>query len=472
MPKGKNQVGGRHGGEDAATPARPPNRAERQAAGKALRERVPREQHGEWTPPHHRRDAVDLVIESSQGRIPELVPIRYGRMAVSPFTFYRGAANIMAADLAGAPTTGERVQLCGDCHLLNFGAFATPERRVIFDINDFDETLPGPWEWDLKRLAASFVLAARSNGLAAADQRDAVLACVRSYRERMAEFADMRALDVWYARIELSTVLASLSDKATVARLRKRLDKAAAQTVAETDFPKMVAGSGDRYVIKDNPPLIYHHPHLDLAASQDNIRQATAAYRTALPDDRGLLFDRYRMIDMALKVVGVGSVGTLCAVVLMMAEDDDPLFLQVKEARRSVLEPYLAQSLYANQGQRVVEGQRLMQSASDIFLGWTKGDEGREFYVRQLRDMKIKPLVEIFNATTMADYAELCGWTLARAHARSGDAATIAGYLGKSDRFDKAVADFSVAYADQSERDHAAMLDALREGRIEADFEH
>ncbi len=393
-------------------------------------------------------------------------------MAVSPFTFYRGAASIMAADLAGTPSTGVRVQLCGDCHLLNFGAFATPERRVIFDINDFDETLPGPWEWDLKRLAASFVLAARSNSFAAAGQRDAVLACVRSYRERMAEFADMRALDVWYARIAMGTVLASLRDKATVARLRKRLDKIAAQTVIETDFPKMVAGSGDRYVIKDNPPLIYHHQHLNLAANQDNILHAFAAYRKTLPDDRGLLLDRYVLTDFALKVVGVGSVGTLCAVLLMMAEDDDPLFLQVKEARRSVLEPYLDKSVYANEGQRIVEGQRLMQSASDIFLGWTRGDEGREFYVRQLRDMKIKPLVEVFNATTMADYAELCGWTLARAHARSGDASMIAGYLGKSGRFDQALARFSLAYADQAERDHAAMLDALRQGRIEADFEH
>ena len=471
MAKSKSSTRSPRAHPVAATPTLPPHRDARYAAGKALRDRVPREQHGEWQPPRDRRPPVDLVIESSHGRIPELVPIRYGRMAVSPFTFYRGAANLMAADLAGTPATGVRVQVCGDCHLLNFGAFATPERREIFDINDFDETLPGPWEWDVKRLAASFVLAARSNGLAAADQRDAALACVRSYRERMTDYADLRALDVWYARIELSTVLASLRDKVTVARLRKRLKKTAAHTVAETDFPKLVAGSGDRYVIKDHPPLLYHHPHLNLTASQDNLLHAFAAYRKTLPDDRGLLLDRYRLIDFALKVVGVGSVGTLCAVLLLMAGDDDPLFLQVKEARPSVLEPYLDKSVYANQGQRIVEGQRLMQAASDLFLGWTQGEAGRQFYVRQLRDMKLKPLVEIFNATTLTDYAALCGWTLARAHARSGDPAMIAGYLGKSDRFEVAVARFSLSYADQAERDHAAMMDALRQGRIEAQFE-
>ena len=416
---------------------------QRYAAGKALRDRVPREQHGEWKAPRDRPDPVDLIIESSKGRIPELIPIRYGRMSVSPFTFYRGAALNMAADLAGTPHTGIRVQACGDCHLMNFGGFATPERREIFDINDFDETLPGPWEWDVKRLAASFALAARSNGFAAADQRDAALACARSYRKWIAKYSDMRALDVWYAGIDMDAVLAAASDIESAARLRRRLAKTAAKSVPESDFPKLVEGSGNQFVIRDSPPLIYHHQSINLLSDRENILDTFAAYRETLPDDRRVLLDRYRIVDFAVKVVGVGSVGTFCGIALLMAEDDDPLFLQVKEARASVLEPYLGKSAYPNGGQRVVVGQRLMQSASDIFLGWTAGQRGRHFYFRQLRDMKIKFLVEIFNPATMLDYAALCGRTLARAHARSGDAAMIAGYVGKSDVFDKAVARFA-----------------------------
>jgi uncharacterized protein (DUF2252 family) len=450
--------------------ARPQSRGDRRAAGKALRERVPREQHGEWKPPRD-RDPVDLVIASSRRRIPELLPIRYGRMAVSPFTFYRGAALNMAADLALTPNTGIRAQICGDCHLLNFGGFATPERRVIFDINDFDETLPGPWEWDLKRLAASFVMAGRANGFSAADQREAAMACARSYRERIAAYSSMRPLDVWYARIDVDAVLASLSDAASKARLRKRLAKAAAQSVVAGDVPNMAEASGGRFVIKDSPPLIYHDQSVNLASDRENIIDAFAAYRRMLPDDRRLLLDRYRPADFALKVVGVGSVGTFCAVLLMVTEDGEPLFLQVKEARASVLEPYLGRSAYPNHGQRVVVGQRVMQSASDIFLGWTQGKRGRHFYLRQLRDMKMKPLVEVFNPATMLDYAALCGWTLARAHARSGDAAMIAGYLGKRDVFDRALARFSRSYADQAERDHATFMNAVRDGRIEAQME-
>jgi len=452
-------------------PALPPGRQERYAAGKALRQRVPRQKHGEWRPPRNRRDPVELVIESSQGRIPELVPIRYGRMMVSPFTFYRGTANIMAADLASTPVTGLHAQLCGDAHLLNFGGFATPERRLILDINDFDETLPGPWEWDVKRLAASFVFAARSNGFSAADQREAALTCVRSYREHMAEYAGMPVLEVWYARLQLSDTMAATHDKATRGRLKKRIKKAEARTVAEHDFPNMVEARGGRFVIKDAPPLIYHHPHINLAASRENIQGALARYRESLPDDRKALLDRYQLMDVALKVVGVGSVGTLCAVALMMAAGDDPLFLQIKEAGPSVLEACLGKSTYANHGQRVVVGQRLMQAASDLFLGWTHGQAGRHFYIRQLRDMKIKALVEVFNPATMFDYAMLCGWTLARAHARSGDPAMIAGYMGKSDVFDKAVTTFSEVYADQAEQDHAAFKDAIRKGRIEVQAE-
>lgn len=450
----------------------PSSRDDRHAAGKVLREAVPRGKHAEWTPPKNRRNPVDMVIESNKGRVPELIPIRYGRMAVSPFTFYRGTANIMAADLASTPSTGIRAQLCGDCHLLNLGGFATPERRLIFDMNDFDETLPGPWEWDVKRLAASFTMACRSNGFSKSDQRDAAQVCAWSYREHMAEYADARALEVWYTALDINKVMASVHDKVDRARLRQRIQKEQVREATEHDFPKLTEAKGGKYIIKDNPPLIYHHQLLNLAESRDNIRGALALYRETLPDDRKVLLDRYHLMDVALKVVGVGSVGTLCGIALIMAADDDPIFIQIKEAGPSVLEPYVGRSRYSNHGQRVVVGQRLMQSSSDIFLGWTHGKRGRHFYVRQLRDMKMKVLVEVFNPKTMLDYATLCGWTLARAHAKSGDAAMIAGYLGKSDIFDRAVARFSELYADQAERDHAAFMQAIRMGRIEVEVEH
>jgi uncharacterized protein (DUF2252 family) len=451
--------------------ALPPSRDERHAAGKALRNRLAREQHGEWTPPKDRRDPVKMVIESSKGRIPELLPIRYGRMMVSPFTFYRGTANIMAADLSSTPSTGIRAQLCGDCHLLNLGGFATPERRLIFDTNDFDETLPGPWEWDVKRLAASFIMACRSNGFSKSDQREAAQTCTQSYREHMAEFANMSVLDVWYANLDVDKVMASLHDKVARARLRKRIEKERTRELTEHEAPSMIQHQNGRYVIKDAPPLIYHHQHLNLKESRENITQAFANYREDLRDDRKVLLDRYQFLDIALKVVGVGSVGTFCGIALLMASDNDPLFLQIKEAGPSVLEPYLGTSVYPHHGQRVVTGQRLMQSASDIFLGWTQGKQGRHFYVRQLRDIKVKVLVETFNPSTMLDYAMLCGWTLARTHAKSGDSAMIAGYLGKADAFDCAVTRFSELYADQMERDHAAFMQAIREGQIEVEVE-
>jgi uncharacterized protein (DUF2252 family) len=451
--------------ENATKPPR--SREERYAAGKALRDRVPRAQHSEWSPARSRRDPIDMMLESSKGRINELIPIRYGRMMVSPFTFYRGTANIMAADLASTPVSGLQAQLCGDCHVLNFNAFATPERRVIFDLADFDETMPGPWEWDVKRLAASFLLAARSNGFSAADQRDAAQACVRSYREHMAEYAGMSALEVWYSSVDHTAVVEAARNETAAKRVKKRLKKAAARQVAHDDFPKLAAMEGRQYVIKDSPPLIYHHPSLDLASNRKHIQGGFARYREALADDRKTLLDRYQLVDVSLKVVGIGSVGTFCVVMLMMAGPDDPMFLQVKEAGPSVLEPYVGKSIYPNHGQRVVMGQRLMQSASDIFLGWTHGRGGRHFYVRQLRDLKIKPLVEAWDPLAMVDAAGLCGWTLARAHARSGDPAMIAGYLGKSDRFDKAVTRFSVTYADQVERDYSAFMQAIHKGRIE-----
>jgi len=460
----------------APKPSRPaatrPTRSERRAAGKALRDKVPRVSLGDWAPATRRADPVTLLINSSKGRVPELIPIRYGRMLASPFTFYRGTANIMAADLAKTPATGITVQACGDCHLMNFGGFATPERQIIFDINDFDETMPGPWEWDVRRLAASMVLAARSNGFSRADQRDAALASARSYRERMAEFAEMTPVEIWYSRIDVESVAASFTDKTSVARFRKRLAKATAKSKDTSDTPMMIEDQGAQPAIKDNPPLIYHHQVANLGKGGASIELAFDHYRKTLPDDRRALLDHYRMVDFALKVVGVGSVGTFCAVFLLVSADNEPLFLQVKEAGPSVLAPFVGKGSYRHGGQRIVEGQRLMQAASDIFLGWTTGHLGRQFYIRQLRDVKLKPLVEVFNRSTMADYGALCGRTLARAHARSGYPAKIAGYLGSKDTFDLAIAAFAAAYADQAEKDHAAFTAAVRKGRIEAYVEH
>jgi uncharacterized protein (DUF2252 family) len=439
--------------------------------GKHLRAKCPRSSHAAWKAPHDRPDPVRLLKESDKGRLSELIPIRYGRMVRTPFTFYRGAALNMAADLAVTPISGLRVQACGDCHLLNFGDFATPERRIVFDINDFDETLPAPWEWDVKRLAASFVLACRNNGFSKASAHDAVLACVRSYRQRMAEYSQMPALDVWYASIEVEKVLPTIKDKEARRRHQKMVAKARARSVLEHEFPKLAARKGSVPTIKDSPPLIYHPHERGVEELLTRAREALAGYRESMQEDRRVLIDRFELKDIAIKVVGVGSVGTFCCVTLLMASEQDPLFLQVKEARSSVLEAYAGKSIYPNHGQRVVNGIRLMQSASDIFLGWTKGKLGRHFYVRQLKDVKVGVQVELLTPGVMIQYAEICGWTLARAHARSGSPAQISGYLGKSDAFDKAVAAFSIAYADQSERDHAILKKAVRAGRVEAVME-
>jgi len=439
--------------------------------GKSLREKCPRESHAAWKPAPDRPDPLRLLNESAKGRIPELIPIRNGRMMQTPFTFYRGAALNMAADLATTPASGLRVQACGDCHLSNFGGFATPERRVVVDINDLDETLPAPWEWDVKRLAASFVLASRNNGHSDSDAGDAAKACVRSYRERMAEFGEMRVLDIWYASIDLDQFLATVKDKEAKKRAQKRLAKVRQQNVLEHDFPELVSTEDKYPTIKDNPPLIYHLPHQGRKNFNAGFRAAFAGYRESLPESRRLLLDRYRILDFALKVVGVGSVGTMCSVALLMASEKDPLFLQIKQARPSVLEPYAGKSVYANHGQRVVVGYQLMQSASDIFLGWAKGQFGEHFYIRQLRDMKLKALVEVYTPSVMREYATLCGWILARAHARSGEPARISGYLGKSDKFDLAIADFSLAYADQTEKDHRALTQAVRAGDLEVTME-
>lgn len=398
-----------------------PSRAELYAMDKSLRDKCPRAAHAAWQPAADRPDPIVLLEESSKGRIPQLLPVRYGRMLKSPFVFYRGAAFNMAADLSTTPSTGLRVQACGDCHLCNFGAFATPERRIIFDINDLDETLPAPWEWDVKRLAASFVLACRDNGFSADVARDAALSCVRSYRARMAEYSDMRTMDVWYSSLDMEALMATIRDEEARKRTKKRLEKARARTVAEHDFPELVHTTGLTPTIKENPPLIYHPRDVGFEVHMENVKKAFAGYRDSLPEHRRLLLDRFKLMDIAIKVVGVGSVGTACGVILMMASDTDPLFLQVKEARESVLEPYAGKSAHSNHGQRVVIGCQLMQSASDLFLGWTEGATGKQFYLRQLKDMKIKPLVEIFTPGVMLQYAELCGWCVAHAHARSGE---------------------------------------------------
>ena len=448
-----------------------PSLDELHAMGKVLRHKCPRHSHAIWIAPVNRPDPLCLLEQSNKGRMKELIPIRYGRMVRTPFTFFRGAALNMAADLAVTPVTGLRVQACGDCHLLNFGAYATPERRLVFDINDLDETLPAPWEWDVKRLAASFVLACRNNGFSQGTARDAVLACVRTYRERMAEYSEMPVLQVWYASIDLEQVLPTMKDQEGLKRAEKRIATARERSVLEHDFPKLAAIAGQAPTIKDNPPLIYHPQGQSKDDLLAHARAAFADYRETLLEDRRVLVDRYELKDIAMKVVGVGSVGTYCAIMLLMACDADPLFLQVKEARPSVLEAYAGKSPYENHGQRVVNGQRLMQAASDIFLGWSKGPLGRHFYVRQLRDMKLGAQVELFSPGLMVEYAGLCGWALAKAHARSGEPAQISGYLGRTDTFDTAIARFAIAYADQSERDHALFKKVVRAGKIEVVLE-
>lgn len=442
--------------------------AERRADGKMLRDAVPRAQHSGWNPPKERRDPVELVLAQNEGRLLNLVPIRHGRMMQSPFAFYRGTAAVMAADLAHTPSSGLRVQACGDAHLSNFGGFATPERNLVFDINDLDETLPAPWEWDIKRLAASVVLAGRHIQLKQSESAAAARAAVRAYREHMAEYAFMKVLEIWYDRIDLQRLLDHVDDKKARARMQQRIEQARGRNAVEHDFPKLAEHLGSTPCIKDNPPLIYHSAEKMHHADSEELKAAWMLYRESLPEHTRVLFDRFHLCDMALKVVGVGSVGTVCLIALYMAADNDPLFLQIKEANASVLEPYAGKSLHSNHGQRVVVGQRLMQTASDIFLGWSQGPRGRHFYIRQLRDMKLSAIVESFDDEILRTYAEACGWALARAHARSGDAAMISGYMGSGGMFDEAIVDFAVDYADQAERDHKAFVKAVREGRVKA----
>lgn len=446
---------------------------ERIAKGKALRDVAARKAQEEWKPPANRPDPVDLLIENSKGRVEELVPIRYGRMMVSPFTFYRGAAAIMAWDLAHTPSTGITVLADGDCHLVNFGGFATAERKVIFDLNDFDEATFAPWEWDVKRLTASFVVAGRSNGFAAADCREAGWLAGQSYRQRMADYANMPVLQAWNDAFDFDTIVENMADKEMKRFYGKKLSGAAEQSAHEKEFAKLTFNAGATPRIVDQVPLIFHYGDQRDQQMREHAVKTLANYRKSLIPARRLLLDRFEVVDYAVKVVGVGSVGTFCGILLLMSGNGDPLFLQFKEARRSVLEPYCGTSPFGHSGHRVVAGQRAMQAASDIFLGWATGTGGkqRHFYFRQLSDAKIKPVIEIMKATNLKNYARLCGTALARAHARSGDAAVLTGYMGKSTAFEDALADFSVAYADQNERDYAALVAAVRSGRIEAQTE-
>ena len=445
--------------------------AERYAAGKALREACPRSEHAIWKAPASRPDAVELILRAEKGRVPDLLPLRHGRMVRSAFTFYRGAALTMASDLASTPSSGVHVQCCGDAHLCNFGGFATPERRVIFAINDLDETLPAPWEWDVKRLAASFVVACRDNGVRDATAKEVAMTCVRSYRESMAEFSRMKTLELWYFAIGADELVASIKDPEFRRRALQRLQKERARSVAEDIFPKLVELKGDLPIIKDQLPTIFHAEGHTPGEIHKYVMDALTGYRGTLSTSHQSLLDRYQLRDAAIKVVGIGSVGTACFVLLFMAGEEDPLFLQVKEARASVLEPYAGASVFPNHGQRVVHGYRLMQPASDMFLGWTKGALGRHFFIRQLRDIKISVRVETFGAREMDLYASWCGRALALSHARSGCSITLSGYMGKNDTFDRAITAFSMAYADQNERDHTALARAVRKGKVKAVFE-
>jgi uncharacterized protein (DUF2252 family) len=436
--------------------------------GTALRAQTPRASHAGWQPPPNRRDPIDVLQESNQGRVPELIPIRFGRMLQSPFAFLRGSAAVMAADLATTPLSGIRVQVCGDCHLSNFGLFATPERNLVFDINDFDETLPAPWEWDIKRLAASFVVVGRENNISDRDGEAIVQELSSSYRAHLREYAEMRVLDAWYARIDEKALIATAPD-AAARRRRQRIAAKARASVAEYLFPK-ISGvvDGQRRII-DQPPLLFHASWME--RDLERVQTALAEYHDSLPAERRRLFERYHLVDYAFKVVGVGSVGTRCLVLLFLAGENDALLLQVKEAGPSALEPYAGKGRYVHQGQRIVVGQRLMQAASDMFLGWATYLDGAHCYIRQLRDMKFSvPLVNL-DTRRLTNYAALCGWALARAHAKGGDAGFLSGYLGRADAFDQALGKFALDYADQTERDHAALVKAVKSGRVQAVIE-
>jgi uncharacterized protein (DUF2252 family) len=478
-----------------------PSLDERVEHGRQAREHTPLDSHNGWRPAADRPDPVSLLDEQNRTRDADLVPVRHGRMMASPFTFYRGAAAVMAADLKATPAAGLDAQLCGDAHLSNFGAFASPERKLLFDLNDFDETLPGPFEYDVKRMAASFTIAARNNGFSKSDTQEATKASVTAYREAMASFAQMGTMAVWYAHLDEDEIMTSFRGLASAQTRDKKgkkhgkgkagkTDRALDKAVKTAEKSREKAHSRDslqalsklaeqvdgKYRIVNQPPVVV--PLRDLTeaygispdGTNDMIGDQFRAYRATLQDDRRRLLERFEVVDVARKVVGVGSVGTRAFIVLLQGRDaQDPLFLQVKEATTSVLERYLPRSRYGEPGERVVQGQRMMQAASDIFLGWTTGvDVNRHFYWRQLRDMKGSALVETMMPATLTFYARTCGWTLARAHARSGDAVALAHYLGDDDTFDRSVTDFSARYADQNEQDFRDFIKAIRSGRLQA----
>ena len=434
---------------------------ERRATGVEWRQKVPLGAHAEWTPPANRTDPLDILMAQGRERIPELLPVRYARMKTDPFAFLRGAAAVMAADLAANPTTGLRVQSCGDCHLANFGAYATPEGAPVFDVNDFDETLPAPFEWDVKRLAASLVVAGRAVAMPDRDCRRLARTAAKSYREQLFDLARLTPLDAWNMRIDLVGAVADIDSPKIRRNLKKRL--AAVMAAGKQHFG-LVEMTNGHWHIKDKPPLVRHLSRHELHA-----HKAFSSYSETLQEDRRVLLQRYHLRDVAFKVVGVGSVGTFCAIGLFVSDDDAPLLLQIKEAQQSVLAPFAGPSDYPNHGQRVVVGQRMLQAATDIFLGWTEGAmDGRYFYVRRLKDQRLADIGARLEAA-LPFYAGLCGRTLARAHARSGDAVSLSGYLGDSTEFDKAIAEFARAYAEQTEQDWRALLDGIAVGRVAAE---
>jgi uncharacterized protein (DUF2252 family) len=454
---------------------------ERAARGKAVRAEVPRASHADFQPPAARPDPIDLLERQAETRVPELVPIRYGRMMVSPFTFYRGAASIMAHDLAATPRSGLTVQCCGDAHLSNFGVFASPERALVFDLNDFDETLPGPWEWDVKRLATSMLIAGRDNNFRVRDQEQVVLDTVNEYRSAMRGFAGMKNLEVWYSRLDIESTVkkyASSFRQKRVKQAEKQIAKARTKD-SMTAFSKLTRVVNGRAQIVDQSPLIVPLHVLAGDGTEEifeRLHELIRAYRDTLDFDRRVLLEEFELADFARKVVGVGSVGTRAWIALMLGRDgQDPLFLQMKEAEASVLEEFLGASAFTNHGQRVVTGQRLMQAASDIFLGWVHvdpapdGGGSRDYYGRQLKDWKGSAEIEQMNPRAMATYGRLCGWTLARAHARTGDRIAIASYLGGGSSFDRALVEFSTAYAEQNQRDYEKLVEAVASGRIAAE---
>ena len=436
---------------------------EKYATGKEMRGKVSRTEHSVWKVPPNRPSVKNMIDLSNYDRLPDLVPVRHFRMSASPFVFYRATASLMARDLSFTPSSGINVQICGDCHLMNFGGFATPERHMVMDINDFDETLPGPWEWDVKRLAVSFILAAREKNLNSNNARDIVMDLITAYQNALDEFANMNLLDLWYLKFDLEEIVKEQKSDELKDRLAKNLAKGNKQTHDKV-FYKMTSDNMGQFTITDQPPLILHP--FNLEESRDMINTFFEQYKSTLQPDRRLLFEQYHITDVALKVVGVGSVGTRCYVALLLNDDNEPLFIQVKEARQSVLEPFNKASIYGHHGERIVQGQRLMQSASDIFLGWTTGPQGRQYYLRQLRDKKISPDINTLNKEFLTIYAQYCARVLAKAHCKTNQGAVICGYIGKGNRFAESIAQFAELYADQTEKDFEEFKKAIQKGEL------